>query len=178
MKSLRQSTLETLGLGYTLGIFQKGRMPVSAGDLVDQIFGKAGNRAAMVISGANGIVGAGKTMQLGARLFPFDIPVVALDFPGAPDGIGGQYPGLKAFFGPKHADEIMASIIRLNYDGKHLPPELKRLRPHFLLRWYRHDQVRKLAPLAPIASCARNGFGPISFLTYLSIFQKGILEAR
>ncbi len=133
MKSLRQPTLETLGLGHTLDIFRKGRMPVEAGDLVDQIFGKPGERAAFVISGANGIVGAGKTMQLGARLFPFDIPIIALDFPGAPDGIGGQYHGLRSFFGQNRADEIMANIIRLNYDGRQLPSELKRLRPRFLL---------------------------------------------
>jgi len=132
MKAMRQPTLDTLGLGHTLSIFQNGRMPVTTGELVDNIFGKPSDRAAFVISGANGIVGAGKTMQLGARLFPYNIPIVALDFPGAPDGIGGQYGGLKAFFG-KHADEIMANVIRLNYDGKNLPAELKRLRPAFLL---------------------------------------------
>ncbi len=133
MKALRQPTLDTLGLGSVLGIFQRGQLPARTEDLVDQVFGQPGKRGAMVISGANGIVGAGKLMQLGSRLVPFGIPMVALDFPGAPDGIGGQYHGLKDFFGQKRADEIMANVIRLNYDGRHLPSELKRLQPCFLL---------------------------------------------
>ncbi len=83
MRSLRQPTLETLGLGTVLEIFQRGQLPTTAGSLVNQIFGNSGNRGAMVISGANGIVGAGKTMQLGSRLLPFDVPLIGLDFPGA-----------------------------------------------------------------------------------------------
>ncbi len=133
MRSLRQSTLETLGLGTVLEIFQRGQLPTTAENLVSQVFGEPGNRGATVISGANGIVGAGKTMQLGSRLLPFDVPLVGLDFPGAADGIGGQYQGLRDSFGQKRADEIMANIIRLNYDGQHLPAELKGLRPRFLL---------------------------------------------
>ncbi len=133
MKALRQPTLDTLGLGNVLGIFKHGQMPTTAGDLVDKIFGQPGNRGSMVISGANGIVGAGKLMQLGSRLLPYDIPMVALDFPGAPDGIGPQYQGLKGFFGQKRADQIMGNVIKLNYDGKNLPTELKRLNPCFLL---------------------------------------------
>jgi enoyl-CoA hydratase/carnithine racemase len=133
MKSLRQPTLETLGLGTVHEIFQRGRLPVTAGALVDQIFGEPGKRGAAVISGANGIVGAGKTMQLGSRLLPFGVPIIGLDLPGAPDGIGGQYQGLVRTFGQKRADEIMANIIRLYYDGKNLPSELKGYRPRFLL---------------------------------------------
>jgi enoyl-CoA hydratase/carnithine racemase len=87
----------------------------------------------MVISGANGIVGAGKTMQLGSRLVDYGVPVVALDFPGAPDGIGGQYPGLIRAFGKAGADRIMANIVRLTYDGKSLPAELDAMKPKFLL---------------------------------------------
>jgi len=133
MRSLRQPTLETLGLGTILGIFQRGQLPTTAGSLVNQIFGNSGNRGAMVISGANGIVGAGKTMQLGSRLLPYGIQVIGLDFPGAPDGIGGQYQGLRDSFGQKRADEIMANIVRLSYDGRHLPSQLKGFRPRFLL---------------------------------------------
>jgi hypothetical protein len=40
------------------------------------------------------------------------------------------------------------------------------------------DQVRKSAPLAPMASCARKGFGPRIRRTHLSIFQKGMLVSR
>jgi enoyl-CoA hydratase/carnithine racemase/3-hydroxyacyl-CoA dehydrogenase len=133
MKSLRQPTLETLGLGTVHEIFQRGRLPATAGMLVDQIFGEPGKRGAAVISGANGIVGAGKTMQLGSRLLPFGVPIIGLDLPGAPDGIGSQYQGLVSTFGQKRADEIMANIIRLYYDGKNLPSELKGYRPRFLL---------------------------------------------
>jgi len=132
-KSMRQSTLETLGLGSVLDIFRRGRLPVNAGDLVDQVFGDSGGRGSLVVSGANGIVGAGKTMQLGSRLAPYGVPIVALDFPGTPDGIGGQYPGLVRAFGREGADRVMANISRLTYDGAHLPAELRASRPRYLL---------------------------------------------
>jgi enoyl-CoA hydratase/carnithine racemase/3-hydroxyacyl-CoA dehydrogenase len=130
---MRQSTLQTLGLGTVLDIFQKGRLPADSGELVDRVFGKAGHRGALVISGANGIVGAGKSMQLGARLQPFDIPIIALDFPGVPDGIGKQYPGLEQAFGKTGANRIMENVIRLHYGGSQLPAQLKTYQPRFLL---------------------------------------------
>lgn len=133
IKSMRQSTIETLGLGSVLNIFENGKLPVESSTLVDKIFGDINNRGAMVISGANGIVGAGKLMQLGVRLDPFDIPIIALDFAAAPDGIRPQYLGLVSSFGKEQADKIMSKIIRLNYDGKNLPPLLKKLNPRFLL---------------------------------------------
>ncbi|UCF68376.1 MAG: hypothetical protein JSV80_03500, partial [Acidobacteriota bacterium] len=77
---MRPSTLETLGLGSVLEIFQRGRLPAATNELVDRVFGSAGQRGALVVSGANGIVGAGKLMQLGARLEPYGVPMVALDF--------------------------------------------------------------------------------------------------
>jgi len=131
--SMRQSTLETMGLGTVLEIFRSGRMPVDAGELVDRVFGGSGDRGALVISGANGIVGAGKAMQLGSRLEPFGVPVVALDFPGVPDGIGKQYPGLVRAFGQDQAGRIMENVIGLSYDGKRLPPRLAGFKPRFLL---------------------------------------------
>jgi enoyl-CoA hydratase/carnithine racemase len=131
--SMRQSTLETLGLGTVLEIFQRGRLPADTGDLVDHVFENSGSRGSLVISGANGIVGAGKTMQLGARLRPYDVPIVALDFPGVPDGIGMQYSGLLRAFGPEHANKIMETVVRLTYDGAHLPPRLSEFKPRFLL---------------------------------------------
>ena len=132
-KSMRQSTIETLSLGTVLDIFKKGKLPVNTSDLVDQVFGDANNRGSIVISGANGIVGAGKAMQLGSRLLPYGVPIVALDFAGSPDGIGKQYPGLAKSFGPKTASKIMQNIIRINYDGKSLPAQLHDLKPRFLL---------------------------------------------
>lgn len=131
--ALRQPTLETLGLGTVLNVFRNGTLPVQARDLVERIFGPPHERGALVVTGANGIVGAGKTMQLGARLTPFGVPIVALDFPGAPDGIGTQYPGLVRAFGKERADRVMANIVRLTHDGDHLPGELQQLRPRFLL---------------------------------------------
>ncbi|MCG6987804.1 MAG: hypothetical protein LJF06_06455 [Gemmatimonadetes bacterium] len=131
--TLRQPTLETLGLGSVLEIFRRGSLPADPAALVDEVFGPPGERGAMVISGANGIVGAGKTMQFASRLQPYGVPLVALDFPGAPDGIGQQYAGLVSAFGKAGADRIMGSVVRLTYDGKSLPSELKAMRPRFLL---------------------------------------------
>jgi len=132
-KAMRQTTLETLGLGTVLEIFRRGRLPADAGAMVDEVFGEAGARGSLVISGANGIVGAGKAMQLGSRLLPYGVRVVGLDFPGAPDGIGRQYAGLVRAFGKEGAAGIMGNLVRLTYDGKTLPPELALLRPRFLL---------------------------------------------
>jgi enoyl-CoA hydratase/carnithine racemase/3-hydroxyacyl-CoA dehydrogenase len=131
--AMRQPTLQTLGLGGVLDMFRNGRLPADAGALVERVFGPPGQRGSLVITGANGIVGAGKTMQLGARLQPFDVRIAALDFPGAPDGIGAQYPGLVQAFGAEGAARIMANVVRLSYDGTHLPAELGSLKPRFLL---------------------------------------------
>jgi len=130
---LREPTLQTLGLGTVLDIFKQGRLPADAASLVDEVFGNNGKRGSLVISGANGIVGAGKAAQLGSRLHPYGVPVVALDLPGAPDGLGAQYPGLVQAFGKEGADAIMAGIVRMSYDGKSLPDELREFRPRFLL---------------------------------------------
>ena len=131
--SMRTSTLETLGLGSVLDICKRGGPPVGTGDLVDRVFGPPGRRGALVISGANGIVGAGKTMQLGSRLEPFGVPIVALDFPGVPDGIGQQYRGLELAFGRERAAAIATNVIKLSYDGNRLPSKLDALGPRFLL---------------------------------------------
>ena len=133
INQMRSSTLETLGLGSVFEIFKNGKLPVTAEELVDQIFGPKGDRGALVITGANGIVGAGKTMQLGSRLEPFDIPIIALDFPGVPDGIAKQYPGLVRAFGKGNANKVMGNIIKYSYDGKNLPKALATHKPKFLL---------------------------------------------
>ncbi len=133
MNAMRPPTLEALGLGTVLDIFRRGRMPAETGEIVERVFGPPAERGALVISGANGIVGAGKTMQLASRLSEYGVPIVALDLPGAPDGIGGQYPGLVAAFGRAAADSIMAGISRMSYDGRSLPAQLREYRPRFLL---------------------------------------------
>ncbi|MFA6572332.1 MAG: hypothetical protein WCT77_13985 [Bacteroidota bacterium] len=133
IKSMRKSTLETIGLGTVTEIFQNGKMPVNAGSLVDKIFGDANNRGSIVISGAKGIVGAGKMMQLGVRLMEFGVPLIGLDMGGASDGLSFQYSGLAESFGKKQADEIMSNIVQFNYDGKSLPRHLKTFNPRFLL---------------------------------------------
>ncbi len=133
IKSMRRSTLETIGLGTVLEIFQNGKLPVNTEEIVERVFGSSEDRGSLVISGANGIVGAGKAMQLGSRLAPFGVPVVGLDFPGVRDGIGRHYNGLVGAFGKKGADTIMSNFIRLNYDGGNLPEKLKDFKPRFLL---------------------------------------------
>lgn len=133
MTTMRQTTLDTLGLGTVLNIFKNGALPAETHDLVDRVFGKDSDRGALVISGASGIVGAGKTMQLGSRLASFGVPVVALDVAGAPDGISRHYAGLKRAFGHEKADAIMQNIARLSYDGKQLPSKLKDYSPRLLI---------------------------------------------
>jgi hypothetical protein len=110
-KSMRKSTLETLGLGSVLDIFQRGQLPVDTDTLIDKIFGDKNNRGAIVISGAKGIVGAGKMMQLGVRLMDFGIPLVGLDMGGASDGLSFQYQGLVSSFGKTLADKIMSNVV-------------------------------------------------------------------
>lgn len=132
-KSLRPSTLQTLGLGSVLDIFKRGALPVETTELVDQVFGTAENRGCLVISGANGIVGAGKTMQFGSRLAPYGITIAALDFPGTPAGISKQFSGLARSFGREQAAQIMSNVVQFTYDGKNLPKHLTALKPRFLL---------------------------------------------
>ncbi len=131
--NMRQSTLETLGLGKVIDLFRNGKLPADAASLVDEVFGDAANRGSLVVSGANGIVGAGKMMQLGSRLEPYGVLAVGLDFPGAPDGIGKQYKGLVRAFGRDGANRIMSNMVQLTYDGKTLPAELAKFNPRFLL---------------------------------------------
>jgi len=130
--AMRPSTLETLGLGSVVDLFRRG-LPARTEDLVDRVFGAGPGRGAFVVSGANGVVGAGKIMQLGSRLEEFGVPIVALDFPGVPDGIGPKYRGLVSAFGSDRAASIMGNVIRLSYDGEHLPSQLAALNPRFLL---------------------------------------------
>jgi enoyl-CoA hydratase/carnithine racemase/3-hydroxyacyl-CoA dehydrogenase len=130
--AMRASTLESLGLPSVFDLVRTGS-PVTTGELVDRVFGPAPDRGSFVVSGANGIVGAGKIMQLGSRLEPFGVPIVALDFPGVPDGIGAKYPGLVSAFGAEKAAAIMGNVVKLAYDGTHLPSQLAALSPRFLL---------------------------------------------
>ncbi len=133
MKSIRKSTLQSLGLGDVIDIFKNGKFPVNTDQLVDTVFGPPGDRGSIVITGGNGIVGSGKAMQLGARLLEYGVPIVTLDLPDAPDGISQHYPGLKASFGPKVAGQIMSNIIKFNYDGSSLPKGLAYYKPKFVL---------------------------------------------
>ena len=132
-QQMRASTLQALGLGSPGGFLANGALPVDTATLVDRVFGPPGKRGAMVISGASGIVGAGKAMQFATRLMPYGVPIIALDLPGAPDGIGAQWIGLERSFGTKGAAAIMQRIVRMSYDGSSLPPELKAYDPRFLL---------------------------------------------
>jgi enoyl-CoA hydratase/carnithine racemase len=130
---MRASTLETLGLGTVLDVFRRGRLPADADTLVDQVFGPAGDRGSLVISGASGIVGAGKVLQLGSRLQPYGVTIVGLDFPNAPDGLAPKYDSLVSTFGAERAASIFSGVVRLNYDGRTLPAALAQFQPRMLL---------------------------------------------
>ena len=132
-KSIRQSTLQTLGLGSVIDIFRRGRLPADTGDLVDRVFGGPAERGSLVISGANGVVGAGKMMQLTSRLEPFGVKSISLSRPRTADGIGPHYLGLVEALGKERADRVMGNIVRMTYDGTSLPADLKNWRPRFLL---------------------------------------------
>lgn len=133
IQAMRPSTLASLGLGNVLDIFRNGKLPVSTADMVDEVFGRKNERGAMIITGASGIVGAGKVMQFASRLLPYNVPIIALDLPGAQDGLQHQFQGLIQSFGQEAANAIMKNIIRLNYDGHSLPDTLKKYNPKFLL---------------------------------------------
>ncbi len=133
INEMRKSTLQTLGLGSIIEIFQNGKLPASADELVDSVFGPRDDRGSLVISGANGIVGAGKMMQFASRLEPYGIPIIALDFPSVPDGIAKQFPGLVRAFGNQDANKIMNNVVKLFYDGNNLPENLADYKPKYLL---------------------------------------------
>ena len=59
-KAMRDSGLRTLGLGDVLDIFRNGRLPARTDELVERVFGPSADRGSLVISGVNGMVGAGK----------------------------------------------------------------------------------------------------------------------
>jgi enoyl-CoA hydratase/carnithine racemase/3-hydroxyacyl-CoA dehydrogenase len=132
-KSLRQPTLQTLNLGSVSDIFRRGRLPLETSESVDRVFGSADERGSLVISGANGIVGAGKLMQLTSRLEPFGVRSIALSRPRTADGIGPHYAGLVSALGKPRADRVMANIVKMTYDGSRLPEDLGNYRPRFLL---------------------------------------------
>jgi enoyl-CoA hydratase/carnithine racemase/3-hydroxyacyl-CoA dehydrogenase len=132
-KSIRQSTLQTLGLGSVTDIFRQGKLPVNANNMVERVFGASGQRGSLVISGANGIVGAGKLMQLTARLEPFGVRSISLSRARTADGIGPQYAGLVQALGKERADRVMGNIVRMTYDGNSLPADLKQWNPRFVL---------------------------------------------
>jgi enoyl-CoA hydratase/carnithine racemase len=131
-----------MGLGSVLDLFARGALPIRPEALVDELFGPPSQRGAFVISGAGGIVGAGKCVQMSARLQPYGVPVVGLDLAGAPDGLGAKVDGVMKSFGRERGSAIMANIVRMSYDGKRLPPQLAPYRPAFLL-----EAIPEILPL-------------------------------
>ncbi|MFN3822026.1 MAG: hypothetical protein ACK4OO_06790, partial [bacterium] len=108
---LRTPTLLTLGWDGLLRIFERGQFPINAPEAVEQVFGQGPNRGSLVITGGSGIVGSGKAVQLGARLLDYDVPVITLDLPNAPNGVCLQYQGLVNAFGEERASHIASNII-------------------------------------------------------------------
>jgi enoyl-CoA hydratase/carnithine racemase/3-hydroxyacyl-CoA dehydrogenase len=128
--ALRRDTLETIGLGNVLDIFRKGCLPAAPDDLAEKVFGPEG---ALVVSGAEGTVGAGKIAQLGARMRRYGVPIVALDMGYGRNSLQEQYRGLVGSFGRQEADEIFSNVTRVFYDGKNLPPSLLSMHPRVLI---------------------------------------------
>jgi enoyl-CoA hydratase/carnithine racemase/3-hydroxyacyl-CoA dehydrogenase len=112
------------------GIFRKGRLPADASSLAERIFGSEGS---LVVSGAEGTVGAGKIAQLGSRLRPFDVQIAALDMGYGRKSLQQQYQGLVGSFGAAAADGIFSNVARLFYDGKKLPRALMEMSPRVLI---------------------------------------------
>jgi enoyl-CoA hydratase/carnithine racemase len=132
-KLMRPSSLDAIGLGNVLGIFERGALPISPDEIIDEVFGPRSQRGSLVVSGAGGIVGAGKCLQLSARLLPYGVPIVGLDLAGAPDGLGAKVDGLVRTFGRDKAHDIMSNVVRITYDGKRLPSHLGHFKPRMLL---------------------------------------------
>ena len=128
--TLRQDTLETIGLGSVFDIFKNGKLPAEAGSLVKKVFGADGSLA---VSGAEGTVGAGKIAQLGHRLTPFGVPIIALDMGYGRGSLQEQYHGLAASFGREYADKIFSNVTRFFYDGKKLPRAMLGMNPRILI---------------------------------------------
>ena len=141
-KTMRKPSLEAIGLGTVLNIFERGQMPIRAEELVDEMFGKKSERGSFVVSGAGGIVGAGKCVQMSSRLLPYGVPVVGIDLAGAPDGLGAKVDGLVRSFGRDKAHDVMSNIVRITYDGKRLPPHLGHFRPRVVL-----EAIPEILPL-------------------------------
>ena len=49
MPAMRPSTLETLGLGTPLEMFQRGALPISVEQAVDEVFGTGEDRGCLVV---------------------------------------------------------------------------------------------------------------------------------
>jgi enoyl-CoA hydratase/carnithine racemase len=141
-KMMRKPSLEAIGLGNVLGIFERGALPIRADELVDRMFGKKSERGSFVVSGAGGIVGAGKCVQMSSRLLPHGVPVVGIDLAGAPDGLGAKVDGMIRSFGRDKAHDVMSNIVRITYDGKRLPAHLGHFKPRMLL-----EAIPEILPL-------------------------------
>jgi enoyl-CoA hydratase/carnithine racemase len=132
-KLMRQSTLLELGIPSVLDIVKLGRMPITASDLIDEFFGPATKRGSLVISGGSGIVGSGKAIQLSSVLEKFNVPIITLDLPGSPNGLTEKHHALSSKLGLVKTTKIMTNIIRMHYDGKEFPLQLRKLNPRFFL---------------------------------------------
>lgn len=133
IKSMRRSSLDSLGVPPVIEFFRQGKLPLDASLLVDQIFGPPDKRGAMVISGGLGIVGAGKSVQFASRLYKFGVPVIALDLPFAQDNLSKQISRLYDAFPKEKAGRIAEMIVKMTYDGQTIPPKLHDFRPKVLI---------------------------------------------
>ncbi len=144
--AMRPSTLETLGLGSVLDLIRKGRLPVSAGELVDRVFGAAPHRGCIcrVRRQRHCRCGQDHAARVAARARSGCLSWRSI-FPGCRTASVPSTPGLVRAFGADRAAAIMGNVIRLAYDGSHLPSQLDALSPRFLLEAVPEDLEIKRA---------------------------------
>ncbi|MDP3998319.1 MAG: enoyl-CoA hydratase-related protein [bacterium] len=87
---------------------------------IANIFGPRDKRKSLLVAGATGIVGFGKTLQFASRLFRHGVKVVAIDLPGMRFDAGAAEKLLSAKFTGVEVKEIMSNIVFLHTgsDGK------------------------------------------------------------
>ena len=163
---MRQSTLQTLGLGSVSDIFRNGTAARRAPAIWStEVFGGPGERGSLVISGANGIVGAGQDDAARSRLEPFGVSRSAStsrtcrrDRPAVPGPGRGRRPRAGR---PDHGN-----IVRMTYDGTSLPADLGDVAPPFSAGSDSGDSRDQESPLQDIprsVSRDRNPLGHVRF---------------
>lgn len=95
--------------------------------VVTKYFGPMGNRNAIVIAGAGGVVGWGKAIQLCRNLLPYGVPIIVMDFPSAPFDWKRMVDMLKRKFSPKEIALYSGNIIHVSNSPDGFPAVMQHL---------------------------------------------------